>query len=278
VRRTASLVTLIVGLVAGSWWLAAIAHADDCWYDPIGEIHCSPGGRGAPGTPGTPGDPPGDRPPIRYLYTSTDPAVGDCYYWSRTPGGLDAWDPANDPAVIRITTSTPVCPVATSEPPATVAWRIFRSFPLALPTPTFEPAGSGITGLPTYLATPDPTDITHTELLPDGRTLDVRARVAAFLVNWGDGAKATFESSEARSYPVGSVTHTYVTKTCDATYRQDHPSGGNCHPTLDEYPITATFTWAGSYRVGAAWIDLGTLDRTVTVSYDVDEVQGVLQP
>ncbi|MEA2022827.1 MAG: hypothetical protein U9N79_00905, partial [Actinomycetota bacterium] len=172
---------------------------------------------------------------------------------------------------------TPVCPAA-GPAPVTVAWRIFRAFPLALPEPTFEPPESGITGLPTYLATPDPADITHSEVLPDGRRLEVRASVAALVVDWGDGEKEDFESYEARSYPAGSVTHNYTTKTCDATYRAEHPSGGNCHPTLEAYPIKATFTWAGRYRVGGGWIDLGTLDRTVTVPYDVDEVQGVLEP
>lgn len=276
-RRTASLVALTLGLLAVSCWLSAAARSDDCYYDPgRGELICSPSGPGTPGPPGT--DPPPDRPPIRYVYTSTDPVIGDCYYWSRTPGGLDAWNPANDPAVIRITTSLPVCPVVPDDPPATVAWRIFRSFPLALPSPTFEPPGSGITGLPTYLATPDPVDITHTELLPDGRMLDVTASVSALTVDWGDGATASFDSAEALAYPAGSVTHTYTTKTCDVTYRQEHPSGGNCHPTLEAYPVAATFTWAGRYRVGGAWIDLGTLDRTATVSYDVDEVQGVLEP
>jgi len=272
-RRTASVFTLIVALV-GIWCIASAAQADDCYYDPVdGKLVCSPGGT----IPGGPGHPPGDRPPIRYVYTSTDPVVGDCHYWSRIPGGIDAWDPANDPTVIRVVNTTPVCPVST-DPPEAIAWQIFRSFPLALPSPSFEPPDSGITGLPTFLATPDAADITHTEVLPDGRTMDVRATVAALVVNWGDGVAASFDPSEALAYPTGHVTHTYTTKTCDATYRQEHPSGGNCHATLEAYPVTATFTWAGRYRIGGGWIDLGTLNRSTTVAYDVDEVQGVLQP
>ena len=62
------------------------------------------------------------------------------------------------------------------------------------------------------------------------------------------------------------------------SYRSEHPFGGNCHPTLEAYPIIATFTWEGRYRIGGGWTYLGTLDRTVTVLYDVDEVQGVLLP
>ena len=271
-RRTASILALI-GILSVVCCLSSVVRADDCYYNRSGRLICDIAGT-HPGGPNDP--PPRDRPPIRYLYTATDPVVGDCHYWSRTPGGLDTWNPANEAEAMRIATTTPVCPVA-SDPPGVVAWRIFRSFPLALPTPSLEPPVSGITGLPTYLSTPDPADITHSEILPDGRRLEVRARVSALAVNWGDGARASFDPEGARPYPEGDVTHTYTTKTCDAAYRQEHPSGGNCHPTLDAYPLTATFTWAGSYRVGGAWIYLGTLDRTATVTYDVDEVQGVLQ-
>jgi hypothetical protein len=179
--------------------------------------------------------------------------------------------------VIVIVTTTPVCPF-TTDPPAVIAWQIFRAFPLALPEPVFEPPHNGITGLPTYVATADPSDITHTEVLPDGRTMEVRARVALLTIDWGDGAEGVFEPAEALGFPSGGVTHTYETKTCDTVYRTDHPSGVNCHPTLEAYPVAASFVWAGSYRIGGGWIDLGTLSRTVTIPYDVDEVQGVLQP
>jgi hypothetical protein len=121
-------------------------------------------------------------------------------------------------------------------------------------------------------------DITHLEVLPDGRTMEVHAAIAGLTVNWGDGTKGRFDPMQARPYPDGRVTHTYTTKTCDATYRREHPSGGNCHPTLEAYPVTATFTWSGRYRIGGGWIYLGTLDRSITVTYDVDEVQGVLEP
>jgi hypothetical protein len=212
---------------------------------------------------------------MRYIYQSTDPTGAPCYYWSPTAGGIDVWDPANDPAVIAIVTGMPVCPVVV-ETPEDTAWRIFRSFPLTLPAPSLEPEGAGITGLPTFLATPDPPDITHVEILPDGRTMDVWATVANFVVDWGDGATGSFDAATALAYPAGAVTHSYSTKTCNPTYRSVHPFGGNCHPTLEAYPISATFTWEGRYRIGGPWTYLGTLDRTVTVLYDVDEVQGVL--
>ncbi len=261
--------------LAGSWQLGAGSNADGCHYDPTeGLIVCSSSGNSS-GTSG-PTDP-RVRPPNQYVYQSIDATGSPCHYWSTTPGGIDAWEPANDPAVILLVTSTPVCPAA-NETPLERAWRIFRAFPLATPDPTFEPPVDGITGLPTFIGTADPPDITHSEVLPDGRTMEVRGRVLSLGVDWGDGSLGVFDPDEALGYPSGTATHTYETKTCGAVYRERHPSGGNCHPTLEAYPVTASFVWAGSYRIGGGWIDLGTLSRTVTTAYDVDEVQGVLQP
>jgi hypothetical protein len=78
----------------------------------------------------------------------------------------------------------------------------------------------------------------------------------------------------ADPYPSGLVTHVYTLKTCTDDYRDNHPSGGLCHPTLDSYPIRATFTWTGSYNAGSGWIDLGSLDRTSATDYEVDEARG----
>ena len=107
--------------------------------------------------------------------------------------------------------------------------------------------------------------------------MEVWATVRALAVDWGDGTNGRFDAATALAYPSGAVTHTFETKTCSPAYRSEHPFGGNCHPALEAYPITATFTWEGRYRIGGGWIYLGTLDRTATVLYDVDEVQGVLQ-
>ncbi len=40
--------------------------------------------------------------------------------------------------------------------------------------------------------------------------------------------------------------------------------------------LVEAFTWFGEYRVGGAWIPIGTLDLTTSILYDVDEVVGVL--
>ena len=178
--------------------------------------------------------------------------------------------------MLQIITTTPRCPPSVGEPVPDQAWQIFRSFPLAEPVPSLNPEGGGITGYPTYLAAANPTPIIHREVLGDGSTLEVRAWVESLNVDWGDGWALAHDPTEALPYPDGAVTHIYKTKTCPPDYRVTHPSGRNCHATLEAYPVTATFTWAGEYRNGGSWISIGTLDLPTTVLYDVDEVFGVL--
>jgi len=224
------------------------------------------------------------RPPLRYVVTGYDTTIGDCYYWSRVPGGLDAWDPGNDPAVIAITTKLPVCPSRAATPatvtdPSASAWTVFRSWNLAPPAPSVTPRDHGITGIPTHISATPPAVISHSETLPDGRRLEVRARAALLTVSWGDGTNASFNPQTADGYPSGSVTHVYDTKTCSAQYRQEHPSGTLCSSSNDEYSISASYVWQGEYNVGSGWVRLGTLDRAAPViGYDVDEARGVARP
>ncbi len=224
------------------------------------------------------------RPPLRYLQTRFAAGVGNCWAWSRTPPGLDSWDNANDAAIINTRFRLPACPAATSPAPATTvdvpgtAWSIFRQFQLELPVVRLEPPGHGITGLPTYVSTQQPGPLSHTERLPNGRDLVVRAEVVGVKVVWGDGTATSHDLGALRPYPAGTATHTYATRTCPASYRAEHPTGGSCHPTLEAYGVAVTHGWLGGYRYDAGWVDLGIIERTSTVDYDVDEVVGVLQP
>lgn len=240
------------------------------------QLICSPSGVIVePGLPGRPPSGSDDDPGLRYVYTDTDPLIGDCYYWSDVPGGLDAWDPANDPAVIAITTRLPLCPAVPGLDPEARAWQVFRSWDLDPPDPALSPSLVGVTGLDTYLTAIPPDVIVHTEILPDGRTLEVRARVAQLDVDWGDGVFSTHDPEDATDHPDGAVIHVYERKTCSAAYRTTHPSGDLCHPALEAYPIVVVHTWVGEYRVGGAWIALGALRQAATISYDVDEVRGL---
>ncbi len=272
-RRSAS-VFIVLLIASGSWASAAIA-GEHCRYDvDAGHLDCTISGT-IPGDD-SPSEESDEQPaqapaPTRYLYTT-----GTCYYRSSIPGGLDVRDLANEDRVLRIRGTTPRCDPAITGPIPDRAWWVLRSFPLAVPAPSFQPPDHGITGLPTYLAMADPATITHSELLPDSRLFEVRALVASLTVDWGDGTTTTEDPAVALPFPEGRVTHTYRSKTCPPEYRATHPSGQNCHPTLEAYPVAATFTWFGEYRVGGAWIPIGTLDLTTTIFYDVDEVVGVL--
>jgi len=273
-RRTASVLVLTLAFAVALTIRSSALANDHCRYDEGAVLVCDISGT-IPGeeSPSEESDEqPAEAPgPTRYLYTT-----GTCYYRSSIPGGLDVRDLANENLVMRIIGgATPRCDPAITPIPDR-AWWILRSFPLAVPAPSFQPPDHGITGLPTYLATADPATITHSELLPDSRLFEVRALVASLTVDWGDGATTPQDPAVALPFPEGRVTHTYRTKTCPPEYRTTHPSGQNCHPTLEAYPVAATFTWFGEYRVGGAWIPIETVDLTTTIFYDVDEVVGVL--
>ena len=113
--------------------------------------------------------------------------------------------------------------------------------------------------------------------MPSGIDLEVSAAVTAVAVDWGDGIVDRFPPSAAAPYPDGAASHTYVLKTCTAAYRATDPNGHLCHPTLEAYPITVTFTWTSGYRYDAGWIELESIDLSTTVAYDVDELVGVPQ-
>jgi hypothetical protein len=215
-------------------------------------------------------------PPLRYLAIIEDPAIGSCWFWSPYPPGYDSWDSAYDAAIINTRFLLPECPgrpgtVTTSV--TEVAWQIFRSFPLEAPKIALRPE-VGITNLPTLLELPRPEPLRHTETLPDGRALQVRAQVVTVWVDWGDGTpEAGYPADSAFG---GDARHAYIVKTCPADYRVENPSGWRCHPTLDAYTVQVTYAWVGRFATDGSWYDLGSIDRTSTSLHDVDEVVGVL--
>lgn len=260
------------------------AGADEgCVITPTG-IDCS-----AAGSSTSAGTTPGATDPglpLRYLATADVPGGGSCWFWSPTPPGLDSWSPMNDQAILLTLWALPECPAPeaaqvslSTEWIVARAWEIFRSFPLAAPRPLLQPPEHGITGLPSYLSAPVPGHLSYREVLPDERVLEVEARVTAALVDWGNGSPILgYDPAALLPYPAGTARHTYALKTCPPDYRAGHPSGANCHPTLEAYPVVVTFRWTARYRLAEAWLDLGDLDRPAAVAYDVDEVVGVLRP
>lgn len=220
-------------------------------------------------------------PPLRYLAVSG----GRCWYWSRYPPGYDSQDSAHDHAIIRTRMRLPQCrsqaPVQQPQRAIVVdvtarAWSVFRTFPLAGPSFRLTP-GVGITNLPSRLHLEPPPGFGHSERLPDGRTLEVRARVESYVIVWGDGATERHPPGAAVGDP-GAIRHTYLLKTCPAWYRANHLDGPKCHPTLDRYPVEVRAAWVGEYRAGGGWSRLGVAERGTGLGYDVDEILGVLGP
>ncbi|VAW00795.1 hypothetical protein MNBD_ACTINO02-1993 [hydrothermal vent metagenome] len=279
-RRTTSVWGGLSAIVVLLALTTAVWASDVCYFDPDGAYICQidepPSGGPVVGPPVEEPPEPPPPPSLQFLYTGIDPNTGgDCYYWSSVPGGLDAWNAANDPAVITITTSFPEC---TAVPVVVIdlfGWEVFRSWPLAGPEPTMSPEVSGVTGVPTWITATPAGDIIEDVVLPDGRTLQVRGRIVVLSIDWGDGTWSNHLPTDALI--PGAVQHTYATKTCTAAEREER-RGELCHPSLEAYPITLVYTWEGEYRVlpDAAWTVLGTLDRTTTVDYDIDEIVGVL--
>ena len=276
-RRLAPAVLLAAASLAPVL-LPASARSDTCVLTPVG-IECSAGGSSTSLVPGEP--PPGEAPPLRYLVVA-----GDCWYWSRYPPGYDSWDPAFDHLIIttrfrlrECTGDEPGPPTLTGDEGVSRAWQVFRAFPLDPPAMRLEPERGGITGLSTFLSVSPPPVLGHREVLPDGTVLEVAARATRLAVDWGDGTPVqSYRPEQAAPHPDGEATHTYALKTCPAHYRRFHPSGGNCHPTLDRYTVAAAFVWSASFRRGGSWTDLGTLKRSSAAGYDVDEVVGFLYP
>jgi hypothetical protein len=270
-KRIPLLVALWVMVLLTATHASAQSHG--CRYTPSGHLTCKWSGEtegiSAKRTPPEPR--PSGGPWVR---TGSDPLLGPCWFWSLSPPGLDSSKPINEGAIIAIVTSQPPC---SGEEVAAQAWEVFRSFPLAAPEVTFQPS-TGITGLDTYLSVARPSSIDWSGVLPSGIPAEVEASITNVRVDWGDGTERTYPLTDLDPYPKGSATHLYHFKTCPPEYRLSHPSGPLCHPSLEAYPITVTYRWFGRFRTGGVWVGLGVLERSASLSYDVDEVIGVLQP
>jgi len=210
-------------------------------------------------------------PPIRYL--ATGDVNGRCWYWSRYPPGLDSQNPAHADLIEVTQTLLPECgtPGSVTVSVTTRAWQVFRSFTLARPEPVLRPE-VGIANLPTLASAARPATLSHTERLPDGRTLEVHASVTRVRVDWGDGS---VDTERAGTVFAAGAAHPYDLKTCAPEDRPGSPPAGRCHPTLSEYAVRVTFVWTARYRIGGGWITLGAIERSQTVLHDVDEIIGV---
>lgn len=203
--------------------------------------------------------------------------TGDCWYLtSRTTNWVylnlfingDAilgWDP--EPATPGgIAFATGRVPRCTSEPnpavdPTAEVWAYVMAYIHPPPVPDLNPpAGSGVTGLETYLGVPIPA-VHDGSLSAGGVSLEVHIEVDGVVVDWGDSTIETYPaSSDALSgFPDGIARHTYETK---------DPVG---------YPVGVAYDWTARWRVpGGAWQFLSVPNTTTAVLYPVAEIVSVL--
>jgi hypothetical protein len=115
----------------------------------------------------------------------------------------------------------------------------------------------GLTGLPSWfwISGTDgaPITISRTEF---GISVDLEVRLAGVTWDFGDGDRVG--AGLGRAFPAPSdVTHTYETR--------------------GHHGVRAAFRFTARYRVdGGPLTDLGPVPRTVTQTYDVVEVRGLL--
>ena len=283
-RRTRLAIALVIMFVSASVGVGRSLGQQDCRTTPEGQYICHITGTMPiinPGDPGSTPIPGGEPAPLEYFKIAIDPVVGECWYWSTIPGGLDSSDPANDATIIFTILSLPSCPGATGIPGTgptidELAWDVLRSFTLATPQPIFAPPDSGITGLATYLGHDPIAELDYSETLPGGIALVVRAFISEIGVDWGDGTRSNYLIDDLVGEPSAAISHMYDLKTCTPEYREEHPSGGLCHPTLEAYPVTIAFNWVAGYEYDTGWVQLQDVELTQTTLYDVDEVVGIV--
>ena len=169
-------------------------------------------------------------PPIRYLATRNHALVGRCWFWSCHPPGLDAFNGANDEAIIRTRFENPQCPARAGNR------RHQRDVAVVGKVP--EPFGSRYPhrgsdhrwGSPTssLITTNRPTSLNHPERLPDGRLLEVQAYVGSVRITWGDGSR-----SYSTTLAYGTEQDTPRLEDLSARVPGAASAGPNCHPMLE---------------------------------------------
>ena len=135
-------------------------------------------------------------------------------------------------------------------------WEYVTQYIHAPPQPDLSPpAGSGVTGMDTYVGLPIPG--AHTTTLASGGTnLDVHIEVSAVIVDWGDGIVESYPPNVdlLGGYPDGLVTHIYEAKD-------------------DAAQLSVSYDWTARWRVsGGAWDFLAVPNTTTTVAYPLAEI------
>ncbi len=135
----------------------------------------------------------------------------------------------------------------------------------AVPAPRLNlspsPEAGGIVNLGMWLALSGQDPVT---VRAEAGSLWAEATVTLASTTWNMGNGDTIECAGAGTPIVDTDTPTEGP--CGYTYRSSSPDD-------EPFTMTVTATWAVTYRSSAGSGSVGTLDRTASVAYDVDEIQ-----
>ena len=195
----------------------------------------------------------------------------DSLYWrfDRSTGG--AWVQAMEicrRAGTQVSSRTGWRPISTPDPEIlaeSVVDEVTRQVPL--PDPAMSPTGPGVVNLGMWLAVEEPAPISVTARA-GAVWATTTARLESTTFDMGDGTVVSCDGA-GDPIPESKLDSIEPSEDCGHTYTKLQ---------RDEVPYTVTITstwrvdWVGSGGTGG---DLGTLDRTSTVEYEVLEIQTV---
>jgi hypothetical protein len=130
-----------------------------------------------------------------------------------------------------------------------------------------DPAAGGIVNLGLWLAV---NDNRPAPIRAQAGNVWAEATLAITGTTWdmGDGTTVTCEGLGVPIQAAVADLDTPEQGPCGHTYRRSSPDAA-------PYQLTATATWSITYTSSAGGGDGGTITRSVTVPYDVDEIQTV---
>lgn len=221
---------------------------------------------------------------IRINRLSVNVTSGGCFYLGTRPTnwvnlGFDddgnlkyGWSPDGKPGGHRVVGIAPRCTWTRIEAEEIEGylWNKIGSYTHQAPQVSLDPpVARGMVGIETFAGLSVPSPWTFASTSPyTGRSLSAEAKVWEVRINWDDGPGERFNEnsfSGFTGYPGGVASHTYQTKSCDAT-------GPRCRPETGVYDVDTRFVWSGWYQVGGKRTNLIIPDTSSIIGYPVSEM------
>jgi hypothetical protein len=248
-----------------------------------GSISAGAGGSGSNASAGGGSDAHAPGPPLPTL-SANDPILSDPTpagpgsFWYTSPSGPCIYRPSASPICYLL-----VEPSASNVDVSATAASLARELELTLAPIEANPTATrdGLTGAASWFWLASAPVARSLSLTLDGVSVTVSASPGAVEWNFGDGTSLTAGagvSFQAGSPPPGAITHIYQTRCLPGDQGADPYVLASCGP--GGYQVSATVTWAVSFRASGALTQSGSLDpaqTTSTLVYPVSEVRAFLE-